>query len=302
MPNIYDIPQISPPINRPSRLEDLTEHISNLFASPDYVPPMLPTVAVELLDIARYADIDLRRISQLVGSDPMLAGRVMSLVQSPIYSGRAHIRSLDQAVFRIGLNTLRDLVLEAALNLRLFTTPGYSTTMERVRRHSVATAHISRIIARQTHQDPEFAFLCGLLHDVGIAATLIVVDEIYSDGPRPQVAAIWPAIEVGHESTGMLLARIWGLPSDLANVIGHHHDFISTGRADQRIAILHLAERIATKLGRGIITSRPEDGGRCLVDITPPSITAAARLSLGLSLEDLGQIMWDSHEILDAIR
>jgi putative nucleotidyltransferase with HDIG domain len=302
MPYSHNIHRIEPPIIGPSKLADLTEHIGNLFASPDYIPPMLPSVAIELLDLSRYVDIDLKRISQLVGSDPMLTGRVMSLVQSPIYSGRAHIRSLDHAVFRIGLNNLRDLVLEAALNMRVFNTPGYTTTMERVRRHSVATAHISRVIAHHTGQDPELAFLCGLLHDVGIAAALIVVDDVYTDGPRPEVAAMWPAIEAVHESAGMLLARIWDLPGDLAQVLGYHHNFMATGKPNPQVATLHIAERIAAKLGRGIITSSPESGSRSLVDITPSSVIAAARVSLNLSHETLGLIVRESQDLLDAIR
>jgi putative nucleotidyltransferase with HDIG domain len=301
MPESHDIPRISPVISGPSRLADLTEHIGNLFASPAYVPPMLPTVAVELLDLNRYIDLDLKRIASHVASDPMLAGRVMALVQSPIYSGRADIRTLEHAVMRIGLNALRDLVLQAALTMRLFTTPGYSTTMERVRRHSVATAHIARIVARRTGQDAEEAFLCGLLHDVGIAAALIVADEIYGEGHRPQIGAIWPAIEAVHESSGMLLARIWNLPGNLANVIGNHHDFTATGRPDQRIATLHIAERIAAKLGRGIVTTSPERGSRALVDITPQRMIAAARLSLNLSHDELGEILRESQETLDAI-
>jgi putative nucleotidyltransferase with HDIG domain len=301
MAESHDILRIH--IERPGapRLADLAERMANLFASPDYVPPMLPTVAIELLDLNRYVDIDLKRIASHVAMDPILAGRVMRLVQSPIYSGRADIRNLNQAVTRIGLNALRDLVLQAALNLRLFSTPGYSTTMERVRRHSVATAHIARIIARHTGQDPEEAFLCGLLHDVGIAAALIVVDEMYADGPRPQVAAIWPAIEAVHESTGLLLARIWKLPKYLANVIGSHHDFTATGRPNDRIATLHLAERLAAKLGRGIITTSAENGSRSLVDITPQRLIAAARVSLDLSHTQLRVILVESQETLDAI-
>ena len=301
MPETHNITRIPGPIRGPSKLADLTEQIGNRFASPDYIPPMLPTVAVELLDLSRYVDIDLRRIARHVETDPILAGRVMSLVQSPMYSGRADIRNLEQAVFRIGLNTLRDLVLQAALNMRLFTTPGYSSTMERVRRHSTATAHIARLIARNTDQDPEEAFLCGLLHDVGIAAALIVVDEIYGDGPRPQVAAIWPAVEAIHETSGMLLARIWNLPGELANVIGYHHDFTANGYQDKRVATLHLAERIAAKLGRGIITSSPARGSRSLVDVTAQNLIAAARLHLDLSHETLGDIVRESQEKLDAI-
>jgi putative nucleotidyltransferase with HDIG domain len=186
--------------------------------------------------------------------------------------------------------------------MRVFTTPGYSTTMERVRRHSIATAHIARLIARHTDQDPEEAFLCGLLHDVGIAAALIVVDEIYGDGPRPQVATIWPAIEAVHESAGMLLARLWDLPSPLPQVLGSHHDFTASGQPEQKIATLHLAERIAAKLGRGIVTTSPEHGSRSLVDITPQNLIAAARVSLNLSHDTLGVIVRQSQETLDAIR
>jgi len=100
----------------------------------------------------------------------------------------------------------------------------------------------------------------------------------------------------------MLLARIWDLPGPLANVIGHHHDFTATGKPDQRIATLHLAERIAAKLGRGIVTSSPEHGSRSLVDITPQSLIGAARVSLNLSHDEVGKILRESQETLDAIR
>jgi len=255
-----------------------------------------------LLHVARYPDVNLQHIARLLEADPMLAGRVMSLVQSPIYAGKSPIRSLDQAVFRIGLNNLRDLVIQAALNMRLFTTDGYTTTMERVRRHSVATAHVSRVVARHTGQDTEIAFLSGLLHDVGIAAALIVIDDLYTDQPRPHLSVIWPAIEAIHETTGLLLARIWDLPCDLSIVIGHHHDFMSGTGPNLRIANLHLAERITTKLGRGIMTTRQAKGSRLLVDRTPIKRISEARDALGLTHDTLTNILTESQETLDTLR
>jgi putative nucleotidyltransferase with HDIG domain len=281
---------------------DLIERVGNIFAAPEYMPPMLPTVAIELLHVARYPDIDLRRIARLVAADPMLAGRVMSLVNSPVYAGTVPIRTLDQAVFRIGLNSLRDLVVQAALNMRLFTTDGYTTSMERVRRHSVATAHVSRVVANHTGSDSEIAFLDGLLHDVGIAAALIVIDELFVDQTRPRLSAIWPAVQAIHESAGLFLARIWDLPADLSTVIGRHHDFQQGGSASVRIARLHIAETIASKLGRGIVTGRRLDGRRVMADLIAPEITAEARRSLGIDRSTLATIFIESREALDTLR
>ena len=57
-----------------------------------------------------------------------------------------------------------------------------------------ATAHLCRILCKYTSLEGEYAFLCGLLHDVGIAATLIAFADT---GPRkraPDLIAIWPAV------------------------------------------------------------------------------------------------------------
>ena len=287
---------------------DLIERVGNIFAAPEYTPPMLPTVAIELLHVARYPDIDLKHIARLVAADPMLAGRVMSLVQSPAYAGKMPIRSLNQAVFRIGLNSLRDLVVQAALNMRLFTTQGYTTTMERVRLHSIATAHISRIIVRNMDkphsvgEDCEIAFLDGLLHDVGIAATLIVIDDLYAGQQRPHLEAIWPAIHAVHESAGRLLARIWDLPNDLTQLIGHHHDLQQNQTIDSRVARLHFAEHIAAKLGRSIVPARPGNGHAQALDQIQNKQLNAAYKALKLNRETTMTMLTQSQEALGGFR
>ena len=154
---------------------------------------MLPSVAIELLDVARYPDIDLKRIARLIERDPLLAGHVMRRVQSPFTRKEGFPTDLNQAIFRLGLNSIRDIVLEAALNMRVFTTPNYAMAMERVRRHSVATAHIGKILAELTDQNPHTSFLLGLLHDIGIAASLITIDDLFEN----QASANQPHLACG---------------------------------------------------------------------------------------------------------
>ena len=282
-------------------IADLTERIGNLFASPSYQPPVLPSVAVELLDVARYPDIDLKRIAQLIARDPMLAGQVMRRVQSPYYAGRVPIHDLNQAIFRLGLINIRDIVLEAALNMRVFTTPHYVHALERVRRHSVATAHIGRLLAPVTNQDPHQLFLLGLLHDIGIAAALITIDDMFENRERPAINHIWPAIETIHESAGTLVARIWDLPTELANVIGGHHHYQTAGGNNPMVATLHIAEAIARRLDRGITPPGRPAYYASTVDVTPPDVVAAARQRLNLSQADLIDVVRAAEEHLDAV-
>jgi len=281
---------------------DLTERIGNLFASPSFQPPMLPGVAIELLDVARYPDIDLRRVARMIERDPLLAGKVMQMVQSPYYAGRVPISDLNQAIFRLGLDTIRDLVLEAALNIRLFTTPGYQSAMERVRRHSVATAHISRILAKETGQDPHRMYLLGLLHDVGLAAGLITVDQMFASATRPPIHHIWPAIETTHEAAGTLLARIWDLPGDFARLMGQHHHFQATGTDEMALATLHLSEAIANRLGRGVTTPGQPNQIRYAADVISPDVVTTARRALRLSQPQIVHAIRTAEEQLDAIR
>jgi len=283
-------------------IADLTERIGNLFASPSYQPPVLPGVAIELLDVARYPDIDLKRIARLIARDPLLAGQVMRRVQSPFYAGRVPITDLNQAIFRLGLINIRDIVLEAALNMKVFTTPNYATAMERVRRHSVATAHIAKIVADRTDQDPHALFLLGLLHDIGIAAALITIDEMFENQTRPPINHIWPTVETIHESAGTLLARIWDLPGDLPKTISGHHHFQTGGTENKQVATLHIAEAIAIRLGRGITPSGRPEFLSSTIDTNPAEVVAKAQKNLGLNQEDLMHVLRAAEERLDAIR
>jgi HD-like signal output (HDOD) protein len=98
-------------------------------------------------------------------------------VHSPLYGGQAAVKTLQQALVRIGIKNLRDIVMQASLNMRVFRCDAYRQTMDRLRQHSAATGHLCRIVCRQTSLDAEYALLCGLLHDVGIAAVLIALAE-----------------------------------------------------------------------------------------------------------------------------
>ncbi len=129
------------------------------------------------MTLSQRTDVEIDDVVALLEQDSMIAGRVLKIVGSAAMTGAVKITSLREATMRIGLKTIRDIVMEIAMNMRVFKSADYSDTMELLRRHATATAHLSRIVCKYTALEAEFAFMAGLMHDVGIAGTLLVLSD-----------------------------------------------------------------------------------------------------------------------------
>src|SRR5580700_6238706 len=103
----------------------LRREVITTFGDPDYRPPPLPSIAIQLVGISRNEEVELEEVVRLLEQDPVLAGIAMRLVSSPLYAGRSPVSSLHQAVVRIGLKKLRSIVFEATLRSGMFDLPEY---------------------------------------------------------------------------------------------------------------------------------------------------------------------------------
>jgi putative nucleotidyltransferase with HDIG domain len=293
--------------------QELTHRLLEVFNAPDYRPPTLPSVAMELLSLSQQPEVRFEDIVALLEQDTMLTGKVLKLLQSPIYAGTGKgVASLKNAVIRVGLNTLRDIVLETSLNMRVFRADAFTDTMERLRRHSVFTAHLCKTVCKYTTIEGEYAFLCGLLHDVGIAGTLIALAE-KSGKKRPDMVAIWPAIDGVHQEAGALMAKVWQLPMEIQMVIGAHHAVMIEGYAHPLAATVCLAEAIAHELGVGLVPKEGEDvkdtdalESACLqshtsVDRSSPKGLEHARQALQLSDQQAGLIHDEAEQLKEQL-
>ena len=289
----------------------LVERVLETFVSPGYEPPMLPTVAIELMSLSQKPDVAIRDMAKLLEREPMLAARVMKRVQSPMFAGAARISSLKDAIVRLGISGLRDVVWEVALNMRVFKVEGYTESMEFLRRHCTATAYIARIICQYTSMEGEYAFICGLLHDVGVAATMIALADGAKKArrPVPDLIGLWPAIDRGHEKASATLVKLWGLPPDFQYVVGAHHTVFFDGYPHPLAATICLAEHIASEFGRGMLPSKDTpDQAKSLanqlaipVDTTPPRLVVKAAQAIKINKKILQLIRTDVSAVFDQI-
>jgi HD-like signal output (HDOD) protein len=243
-------------------------HLRQTLASPTYKPPLLPSIALELIALTRQTDVKSNDIRQLLNRDTLLAAKVLQLAQSGLHSRAVPVRSLDDAISLLGLRALGDLFLQTVLSTRVFRAHGYDAPMASLMRHSTLTAHIARLACRLTSIPDEYAFMCGLLHDIGLAAGLLIFADAQVTPSSTQVGRHRPpdfddvavALHVVHEEASAILAEAWRLAPDVRVVLGLHHQLKMGGRIHPLAAAVCVSDWIASEVGAGI--GNESDQGR----------------------------------------
>jgi putative nucleotidyltransferase with HDIG domain len=207
--------------------------------------PLLPSVAMEVTSAAAKEDVDTRTIADMLKRDAALSAHVLRIVNSPVYSPRAQIVSLQQAVARVGAVKIREIALVIACRTGVFKAKGYEKEIDEVFSHSIGTALFAQEIARHTRNNVEDAFLCGLLHDVGrpvlMQALATALQEAKAVPDREEVLALVAEL---HEAAGSALAKAWKLPETVVRALAKHHT-LHPEQESVPVRIVSLADRFA---------------------------------------------------------
>lgn len=277
----------------------LRERLISVFEDPGYRPPPLPSVAMELLALSGKTDARASDVVRLLEQDEMLAASVMRLVNSPIYSGRSNITSLKEAVVRLGFKLVRDMVFEVALRGGVFDFEEYAETVAQVQRHSTVTAYIARIVCKKVRIDGDQAFICGLLHDAGFAGLLFAVTH-FEGAESPPLGQIWTEIDGLHERASGILARLWGLPDSIVDVVGHHHH-MHTDELSKVAAAICVADRLTAGFGADVVGPVDEHGVAVFGDRVSDVDFEIARTELGLNEQKLADVQYEAEQLVPQI-
>lgn len=238
----------------------LVDELLRRFAAESYQPPLLPGAALQLLDLARDPSVPLAQIIALLESEPLIVARVIRAAQSPLYAAGTRIRSIEDAVLRLGTRSIALIFTEAALNAGVFSSAQFKTPMQALRKHSTATAHIARRLAERLGQPGDRVYLAGLLHDIGIAGCLLIAPDLRSpEGRRFSFEELEAPIFEVHERAGQVLSSLWNLPEGLRWVFAHHHSFARGSHVSPMAALTCLSSWIAAEAGAGVIDAQQRD-------------------------------------------
>jgi putative nucleotidyltransferase with HDIG domain len=202
----------------------------------------IPSIPLVLIKIIQTLDADTssaKELEELILHDPALAARILRLANSAFYSFRATVKTISHAISLLGMN----LVTSLAIGINIFDTftkgsKSESALINKLWTHSCCVAVLVKEIWTQRggrSKEGEFAFLCGLLHDLGKVVLFKTypghyntIFEIAKQDADPAISAY--EIEnygVDHAVVGETLAKQWGFPPELISVIRRHHDPLS---------------------------------------------------------------------------
>src|SRR3982750_257417 len=143
----------------------------------DLPPP--PQIASEVMRLTRgdavsgeAGDTSAAELPHLIQRDVALAGQVMRVANSALYARRSPVVTLPQAIAWLGMREIRSIAFAVALKGQVFASAYFRAEMADLWRESVITALFAQEIARLKRRNMESAYLCGLLHRVGMAVIL----------------------------------------------------------------------------------------------------------------------------------
>lgn len=223
--------------------------------------PSIPVILNSLLaELAQDPEkVDLLRVADLISRDESLAAQCLRMANSPLFGRSAPTVSVKGAVRALGISNIRNLAVSGSM-MQIGSAQTVTDPMV-FWEHSLGCAIVSRKLARSVgFDDPEKAYLAGLMHDLGFVVNLVLL-------PQQTKAALDKGLETGafmaeseyqalgftHCQTGEVLGRKWKFADDLIEVMLCHHNASAAVLNPALVAIVALADRLcrAANLGMG---------------------------------------------------
>lgn len=242
------------------------------------IPPC-PIILDRFMTEVRRDEPDFSRLANIIGTDVGLSAGLIKTANSPYFGMRQRVRSVNEALAILGLQTASRAV--AGIILRK-TFPNVHN-LERFWDASARIAHVSGWLAHQLDirgLRAEDTYTFGLFRDCGIPVLLgrfpqyeNILSTANADAGRSFISVEESALPTNHAMIGCILAQSWWLPEEMCLAIRNHHDLFALASANSTlpmhsrrlIATAQLAEHIVQQqLGLSLTQEWAKLGAACL--------------------------------------
>jgi len=235
----------------------------------DYLPsilqlidtfPAMPAFVTQVISLLHDPNANIQTIAERVKFDPGMTANILKLANSAQFGSQRKIGSLQDAIVRLGLRQLFQMVVSAGISKRMTRPlPGYELRADELLSHSVWAAVASSELCKATHINaPDLLFTAGLLHDMGkLILDEYVVEEkghlrelVQANNMTFDVAET-EVLGINHSDAGAQVLNNWNFPDELiAAAQWHHHpEYAETHK--EIAMIVHIADALAYAEGVG---------------------------------------------------
>jgi putative nucleotidyltransferase with HDIG domain len=188
--------------------------------------PTLRTSKLRLFSVIEDENADIRDVERIIESDPAMAAKVIRIANSAFYGHAKTAKNIHDAVLVIGFDMVRCITLSMAV---MQTFSSKEKIASELWRHSFAVA-LTALSMGRSRDERSSLFSGGLLHDLG--RVVLVWKE--PDAYIPLFQDSWPNITreqetftFDHTMIGETVAQRWHFPSEVIDIIRHHHAPVS---------------------------------------------------------------------------
>jgi putative nucleotidyltransferase with HDIG domain len=246
--------------------------------------PSLPKIRIKFHQMTT-TGAEFNSIADLLKKDMAISAELIRMSNSAYYKGITEIKSLEQAVSRVGIAATEQVVDELSRRESFaMKEKKYRSLIENVWKHSIACAYTAELAAglinAKTVVDP---FTMGLFHDIGKLALLQMIAQMEHRGKFKQeidTAILVRTITDNHCLFGAKLLEKWKSAKAYIHIVLHHGSLIrqDDGEEEKKIATELLIVHFANLLSKSIGYDLHSDGHP---DIDLVEIESTQQLSLG---------------------
>lgn len=210
------------------------------------VLPSIPKVIALLLSELDRNPLDLKKITQLISTDPVLTTRVLQRANAPVFQLSGKVNSAAEALAILELKDIRQMAAEAASAASLKAVPGIH--LPQFWAYSLNVAKLARSLAGITRQNQGAAFTGGLIHAIGelvmhagMPEEMAVLNK--EMGPLDLRRAKAEFFQFGYcfGHVGAAYARQWLFPQPIIDALEHQYAPFSNNGYEPLAGVIHLA-------------------------------------------------------------
>ncbi|QDV87588.1 HDOD domain-containing protein [Planctomycetes bacterium TBK1r] len=192
--------------------------------------PRFSATASQLVETLNQTEANVPAVVQLIECEPTISSQVLGLANSPIYGASRAITTIGHAVVVLGFRCVAQQAIASASGA-LFKAKDAACQAHRLDTYiqSLGVATTARFIAKRTKTtNPDEAFLCGVVHDIGKLILFQHAGEAYAGmlDESPHEKSLAPEIEsygITHATLGRQCGVAWSLPTQMCITIANHH-------------------------------------------------------------------------------
>lgn len=218
--------------------------------------PQIPNDIVEILKMLQDPnEYDVDKCVQHFSRSPQLGDALLQALKYRV-KFKHSISTVKEALNYLGARNAKTIAISYITRLLLPDSKGRAKLFDNSKywNHCIGTAAAAYMIAEKSGlSDRDKLFTYGLIHDIGVTVLDICLPDfldkihvMHQKGVHQIVAEKIVLNGITHADIGMWICEEWGLPDEIAAIVGFHHTPLLSKKHVDAVRIMYLADSIST--------------------------------------------------------